>query len=700
MKPVVRIMMLMLALFWVAACQQQAEQPAPSADLAGTSWTLSSLNGNPALAETAVTLEFSADGSVSGTDGCNRFNAPFTQDGANLTINSQTGISSMMMCPEPVMDQAAAYMAALASVSSFTTAGNQLSLQAGEQVVATFVSGVADAAPAPLVATLPEVAVGGDLAGTGWVLSSLNGALPISGTSVSMQFGADGALTGTDGCNQFNTTFTQNGSNLTISPMGASTMIACPEPVMEQAAAFSAALASATSFTLADNVLALQSGGQVLATFVFSSTDLAGTFWEVVSYNNGREAVVGLIAGTELYVNFGLEGDLTGNAGCNQFFTGFTAADNTIEIEPPGATRRFCSEPPGIMDQEQEFLSALESAATYSIRGNLLEMRTAADQLAVIMTRKLILELPEPEAAAPRGQVLAPQGLNVRSGPGVNFPIIGMARNGAEGEIVGRSSDGRWWAAVVPFAPNGVGWVSADFVLASNTENVPVIEVPPPVIVVPTAAPTPTPPPPTPMPEISFGADRTTINQGECTTLRWNVQNIQAVWVYPLGEQFERFPRTGQGTEQVCPTQTTTYEMRVLQRDGTVIFRQVTINVSGGTVLTGTRWEVANFNNGRDALVSLLPGTRITLEFGANGQLTGNSGCNTFSTSYQVSGNSLTIGPPGGTQTFCGEPEGIMQQETDFLNILRVVTTFRLDGNRLELRFSGEQIAVIANRMP
>lgn len=700
MKILTRVILLTIGLFLLAACQQQAAEPDASIDLAGTNWVLSSLNGELPLTETAVTLQFGTDGSVSGTDGCNRYNAPFTQDGSNLTISSQTGIASMMMCPEPIMDQAAAYMAALAATTNFAAAGNQLSLRAGEQIVATFVAGTADAAPPAPIVTLPEITGGGDLAGTGWVLSSLDGALPIYGTAVSMQFGADGTLSGTDGCNQFNTTFTQSGSSLSINQAtGVSTMMACPEPVMEQATAFSAALASTTSFTLADDVLTLQAGDQVLATFIFSSTDLADTSWEVVSYNNGREAVVGLIAGTELYANFGLEGDLTGNAGCNQFFTSFSAADNAIEIGPAGSTRRFCSEPPGIMEQEQEFLAALESAATYSIRGNLLEMRTAGDQIAVIMTRKLILDLPEPEAAAPRGRVVSPQGLNVRSGPGVNFPIIGMARNGAEGEIVGRSADGRWWAAAVPFAPNGVGWVSADFVLATNTENVPVIEVPPPVIIVPTAAPTPNPPPATPMPEISFGADRTTINQGECTTLRWSVANIQAVWVYPLGEQFERFPRTGQGTEQVCPTQTTTYEMRVLQRDGSVIFRQVTINVSGAA-LTGTRWEVVNFNNGRGALVSLLPGTRVTLEFGADGRVTGSSGCNTFFSSYQVSGNSIVIGPPSSTQTLCSEPEGIMQQETDFLNILRIASTFRLDGNRLELRFSGDQIAILANRMP
>jgi heat shock protein HslJ len=698
MKKTISMMLLAVTLFLLAACQQTAE-PAASINLAGSNWVLSSLNGGLPLAGTAVTLQFGTDGTVFGTDGCNRFNTTYTQDGANLTINQSSGISSMMACEEAVMTQAATYMTTLASVTSFTASGNQLSLQAGDQVVATFVAGTADAA-APV-----EPEASSDLAGTGWVLSALNGEMPISGTAVILQFGDDSTASGTDGCNQFNTGYTQNGSSLTFSQPGASTMMACPEPVMTQATAFMAALAQTDSFTISGDTLSLLAGGQVVAAFVFQSTELANTAWEVVSYNNGRGAVVGLITGTEISANFSVEGDMAGSAGCNQYFASFTANNGSIEIGQIGSTLRFCEEPAGVMEQESEYLAALASAVTYSIQGNMLQMRTADDQLALIMTRKLEIDLPEPEPDAPSGRVNSPQGLNIRSGPGVNFPVIGFARNGAEGEIVGRSADNRWWAAAVPSAPGGIGWVSADFVIATNAENVPVIEVAPPVIVVPTSAPTPSPvpqPTATPTPEISFSADRPNINQGECTTLRWSVQNIQAVWVYPLGEQFERFPRTGQGSEQVCPTMTTTYEMRVLQRDGSVVFRQVTINVAGAVnPLTGTRWEVVNYNNGRGALVTPLLGTRLTMEFGANSSLTGNSGCNTYAASYQVNGSNLTIGQPSGTQISCAEPAGIMEQEFDFLNsTLPSAATFLIDGNTLEIRTAANQIAVIANRIP
>ncbi len=358
------------------------------------------------------------------------------------------------------------------------------------------------------------------------------------------------------------------------------------------------------------------------------------------------------------------------------------------------------------------------------------------------------------------------------------------------------ASDNRWWAAAAPSLPDGIGWVSADFVIATDAQDVPIIQVAPPVIVVPTAAPpaTPTPVPAataTPSAQISFDADRTNINQGECATLRWNVANVQAVWVYPQGQSFERFPRAGQGSEQVCPPVTTTYEMRVQRRDGGIELRQVTINVApsaqpqisfwadstninqgdctrlhwdvqnvrgvwvypqgsrytdfprvgqdservcpsntttyemrvlqndGATVfnqitvnvnvtaptatpapsnpLAGTRWDVTSINNGQ-AISTLLDGTFATIEFGADGRISGNGGCNTYSASYQVNGSSLSIGQTQATQMMCAEPEGLSTQEQEFLAALQRTASFRLEGNSLTLLAGNGNITVTAQR--
>jgi hypothetical protein len=108
--------------------------------------------------------------------------------------------------------------------------------------------------------------------------------------------------------------------------------------------------------------------------------------------------VVGVLLGTEISANFSSDGQVSGNAGCNQYSAGYLAGGDSIEIGQIATTFMFCEEPPGVMEQEGEYLAALQSAATYRIDGDMLEMRTAADQIAVIMTRKAAVDLPEPRA--------------------------------------------------------------------------------------------------------------------------------------------------------------------------------------------------------------------------------------------------------------------------------------------------------------
>jgi heat shock protein HslJ len=215
--------------------------------------------------------------------------------------------------------------------------------------------------------------------------------------------------------------------------------------------------------------------------------------------------------------------------------------------------------------------------------------------------------------------------------------------------------------------------------------------------------------------QIAFWADRTQINQGECATLNWDVRNVRGVWVYPQGSDFNAFPRTGQGSERVCPSVTTTYEMRVLFNDGSTQFRQVTINViqpiappQPPTVapppavdpLAGTRWKVTNFNNGVGAVVGILPGTAITLEFDGAGRVTGQAGCNSYFAGYRISGNSLSVDQPGATSLLCETPEGVMQQEQQYLAALQSAATFQISGSQLQLRSGLDALAVMAMQAP
>ncbi|OGN89064.1 MAG: hypothetical protein A2Y88_09365 [Chloroflexi bacterium RBG_13_48_10] len=72
--------------------------------------------------------------------------------------------------------------------------------------------------------------------------------------------------------------------------------------------------------------------------------------------------------------------------------------------------------------------------------------------------------------------------VNLRSGPGEEYLIIGTAAPGATGEVTGKSEDGLWWQVKVPtsYYYEGFAWVSVDWVYSANTENVPVVAAPPP----------------------------------------------------------------------------------------------------------------------------------------------------------------------------------------------------------------------------
>jgi len=82
-------------------------------DLMGTNWTLVDFNldNDPVQGDTMITAAF-ADGNVSGSAGCNNYNAAVSSDGGQaLTVGP--AISTMMACEEPAMSQETKYLTAL-----------------------------------------------------------------------------------------------------------------------------------------------------------------------------------------------------------------------------------------------------------------------------------------------------------------------------------------------------------------------------------------------------------------------------------------------------------------------------------------------------------------------------------------------------------------------------------------------------------
>ena len=96
---------------------------------------------------------------------------------------------------------------------------------------------------------------------------------------------------------------------------------------------------------------------------------------------------------------FGEDGTLSGSAGCNRYNAPFELDGAKIKIGAAATTRMMCDEP--IMQQEQLYLAALETAATYKVEGSKLELRTADGALAATYTRQSGAEAQPAVEAAP-----------------------------------------------------------------------------------------------------------------------------------------------------------------------------------------------------------------------------------------------------------------------------------------------------------
>jgi heat shock protein HslJ len=231
-----------------------------------------------------------------------------------------------------------------------------------------------------------DAAAGAPLAGSAWLLETLGGQPPAPDTQITLGFEAD-TLAGSDGCNRYRGSYRTDGDTISVDENIVSTMMACPEPAMQQASAYLAALKQAATFKLeGERLTLLDAAGAPLATFVAQSSELSGTAWVVTGLNNGKQAVVSTLAGTELTLEFA-DGQLGGSAGCNAYTSTYEVAESSLTIGAVAATKKLCAEPAGVMDQEAQFLQALATAATYRVEGDKLEIRTADGALAVSATR-------------------------------------------------------------------------------------------------------------------------------------------------------------------------------------------------------------------------------------------------------------------------------------------------------------------------
>ncbi|MGB7093544.1 MAG: META domain-containing protein [Anaerolineales bacterium] len=342
------------------------------------------------------------------------------------------------------------------------------------------------------------------------------------------------------------------------------------------------------------------------------TVQLEGTDWLLNSYLNQEGEMVEPLAGTYTSAYFE-DGQVNGKASCNGYFGGYQVEGNSISIGPLASTEMFCGNPPGVMDQEFAFLSAMGSAADYAIEGEQLFISDADGATILVFDVAQAITL-----------------------PGSLWNVL-MYNNGKEAVVS------------VILSTEITAYFGEDGQLSGNAgcNNY----------------------------SAAYEIDGESITIGPAITTRMACGDPEGI--------MEQETAYLAALEMASSYQFEDQRLILLDSEG----RRVVDYLEGRTFeLLETVWYLQNFNNGNEAIVSVLEGSEITAYFDEDGHLAGTAGCNNYSGSYQVDGEKISIELGPLTMMFCEQPEGAMDQETAYLGALESAVSYRILGDELVMQ--------------
>ncbi|HSL77192.1 MAG TPA: META domain-containing protein [Candidatus Limnocylindrales bacterium] len=211
--------------------------PTPSAPaLAGTAWTVTSVGGTDTLAAARPTMAFGVDGRIQGSGSCNGYGGPYRLDGDVIEIGELA--STLMLCQDAAIGvQETAFMGALRGAQVWSIDdGGELHLGGVSEIVAR------------PVGAEPSASGAGGIVGA-WDLVELGRTADFAHLVPTIEFTADGSVSGFAACNTFRGTYTTDGSTLSVGPL-ATTKMACERPASAVEAEYLTALDAVTGWAI------------------------------------------------------------------------------------------------------------------------------------------------------------------------------------------------------------------------------------------------------------------------------------------------------------------------------------------------------------------------------------------------------------------------------------------------------------------
>jgi heat shock protein HslJ len=100
--------------------------------------------------------------------------------------------------------------------------------------------------------------------------------------------------------------------------------------------------------------------------------ELTENTWVLISYNDGENGLVSAPPAVTATLVFHKNGQLSGNAGCNDYFGPYRIEGGLLYVGQVGSTEKYCLSSAGIMEFEQSYLSLLKETTRYNIDGEQL----------------------------------------------------------------------------------------------------------------------------------------------------------------------------------------------------------------------------------------------------------------------------------------------------------------------------------------
>lgn len=116
------------------------------------------------------------------------------------------------------------------------------------------------------------------------------------------------------------------------------------------------------------------------------TADLANTSWTLVSYG-APGSLIEVLPATQVTLKFDGEGGAGGSSGCNSYGGKYRVEKASVTFSDVFSTLMACTDA-GVMDQEQQYLGALQTAGAFELSGDTLTIAYNDGQMALNFIRQ------------------------------------------------------------------------------------------------------------------------------------------------------------------------------------------------------------------------------------------------------------------------------------------------------------------------